>query len=104
VGRLSPQLWYPEDAGMSAAGCFVVFPRGKSGGVAEGDSATAAAVIVEGGRATATKIVQGHAGAPYLAGLLYHREGQVFEEVVRSRYWNKLSLVSASTSQLSVTL
>ena len=68
---------------MSAAGCFVVFPRGKSGRGAEGDSAIAAAVIVKGGRATATRIVWGHAGAPYSAGLLYLREGQVLEQVVR---------------------
>ena len=29
------------------------------------------------------KIVQGYAGAPYAAGLLYLREGQLLEEVVR---------------------
>ena len=68
---------------MSAAGCFVVFPRGRSGPGAEGDPATAAAVIVRDGRATATRIVHGHAGAPYAAGLLYLREGQMLEEVVR---------------------
>ena len=68
---------------MSAAGGFVVFPRGRSGHGAEGDSATAAAVIVRDGRATATRIVHGHAGAPYVAGLLYLREGQMLDEVVR---------------------
>ena len=68
---------------MSAAGCFVVFPRGRSGPGAEGDPATAAAVIVRDGRTTATRIVHGHAGAPYAAGLLYLREGQMLEEVVR---------------------
>ena len=65
---------------MSAAGCFVVFPRGRSGPGAEGDPATAAAVIVRDGRATATRIVHGRAGAPYAPGLLYLREGQVLEE------------------------
>ena len=68
---------------MSAAGCFVVFPRGRSGPGAQGDAATAAAVIVRDGRATATRIVHGHAGAPYAAGLLYLREGHMLEEVVR---------------------
>ena len=51
---------------MSAAGRFVVFPRGRSGPGDEGDAA-AAAVIVRDGRATATRIVHGHAGAPYAA-------------------------------------
>ena len=68
---------------MSAAGCFVVFPRGRFGPGTDGDPATAAAVIVQDGRATATRIVHGLAGAPYAAGLLYLREGQVLEEVVR---------------------
>ena len=83
MGRLTPPLWYPEDAGISVAGCFVVFPCGRSGPGAEGDAAAAAAVIVRDGRATATRIVHGHAGAPYAAGFLYLREGQLLEEVVR---------------------
>ena len=68
---------------MSAAGCFVVFPRGRSGPGAEGDPATAAAVIVRDGRTTATRIVHGHAGSPYAAGFLYLREGQMLQEVVQ---------------------
>ena len=80
---MSPPSWHLEGEALSAAGCFVVFPRGRSGHGAEGDSATAAAVIVRDGRATATRIVQGHAGAPYAAGLLYLREGKLLEEVVR---------------------
>ena len=40
-------------------------------------------VIVSGGRTTATKTVQGYADAPYAAGLLYLREEQLLEEVVR---------------------
>ena len=83
MGGLSPPAWHPEGDGLSSAGCFVVFPRGRSGPGAEGDAATAAAVIVRDGRATATRIVHGHAGAPYAAGLLYLREGQVLEGVVR---------------------
>ena len=42
-----------------------------------------AAVIVRDGRATATRIVHGRAGAPNAPGLLYLREGQGLEEVVR---------------------
>jgi deoxyribonuclease V len=83
LGGLSPPSWHPEGAELSAAGCFVVFPRGRSGPGAEGDAATAAAVIVRDGRVTATRIVHGHAGAPYAAGLLYLREGHMLEEVVR---------------------
>ena len=83
MGGLSPPSWHPEGAELSAAGCFVVFPRGRSGPGAEGDAATAAAVIVRDGRVTATRIVHGHAGTPYAAGLLYLREGQLLEEVVR---------------------
>ena len=83
MGELSPPSWHPEGDGLSAAGCFVVFPRGRSGPGTDGDSATAAAVIVRDGRATATRIVHGLAGARYAAGLLYLREGQVLEEVVR---------------------
>jgi len=73
LGGLRPPSWHPEGDGLSAAGCFVVFPRGRSGPGTDGDPATAAAVIVRYGRA----------GAPYAPGLLYLREGQVLEEVVR---------------------
>ena len=83
LGGLSPAPWRPGDGDISVAGCFVIFPRGRSGPGAEGDAATAAAVIVSGGRTTATKTVRGYAGAPYAAGLLYLREGQLLEEVVR---------------------
>jgi len=83
LGGLSPPSWHPEGDGLSAAGCFVVFPRGRSGPGTDGDPATAAAVIARDGRATATRIVHGLAGARYAAGLLYLREGQVLEEVVR---------------------
>ena len=82
---MSPPSWHPEGAELSAAGCFVVFPRGRSGPGAEGNDATAAAVIVQDGRVTATRIVHGHAGAPApaAAGPLYLREGHMLEEVVR---------------------
>ena len=83
MGGLSPPSWHPEGDGLSAAGCFVVFSRGRSGPGTDGDPATAAAVIVRYGRAIATRIVHGRAGAPYAPGLLYLREGQVLEEVVR---------------------
>ena len=83
MGGLSPPSWRPEGAELSAAGCFVVFPRGRSGPGAEGDAATAAAVIVRDGRVTATRIVHSHGGAPYAAGLLYLREAHMLEEVVR---------------------
>ena len=82
MGGLSLPSWHPEGAELSAAGCFVVFPRGRSGPGVEGDAATTAAVIVRDGRVTAARIVHGHAGAPYTAGLLYLREGQLLEEVV----------------------
>ena len=80
---MTPPSWHPEGDGLSAAGCFVVFPRGRFGPGTDGDPATAAAVIVRNSRATATRIVHGLAGAPYAAGHLYLREGQVLEEVVR---------------------
>ena len=83
MGGLSPPSWHPEGDGLSAAGCFVVFPRGNSGPGTDDAPATAAAVIARDGRTTATRIVHGHAGAPYAAGLLYLREGQLLEEVVR---------------------
>ena len=83
MSELSPPSWHPEGDGLSGPGCFVVFPRGRSGPGTADDPATAAVVIVRDGRATATRIVHGLAGAPYAAGLLYLREGQVLEEVVR---------------------
>ena len=83
MSELSPPSWHPEGDRLSAAGCFVVFPRGRSGPGTDDDPAPAAAVIVRDGRATATRIVHGFAGAPYAARLLYLREGQVLEEVVR---------------------
>ena len=83
LGELSPTPWRSEGRPLSAAGCFVAFARGLSGHRAEGDCATAAAAVVYEGHTTSSTVVRGHAGAPYEAGLLYLREGQVLEAAVR---------------------
>ena len=82
LGEMNPPPWRLEEEPLSAAGCFVTFPRGLAGPGSEGDYATAAAVIVQAGQATASAVVQGRAGASYEAGLLFLREGQLLEAAV----------------------
>jgi deoxyribonuclease V len=60
-------------------GCFVCFQRGASGPGVKGDRGCAAAAL-----AGATTAIVGEAGAPYEAGLLALREGELLEAAVRA--------------------
>jgi deoxyribonuclease V len=79
-----PQPWRGPAEESALGGCFVCFPRGKSGAGDAGDAAWAAAAVVQGGRVLAEASVRGAAGAPYEPGALALREGQVLEAAVRA--------------------
>jgi deoxyribonuclease V len=76
-------LWRPADSPHTVAGCFVCFPRGRTGGGAAGDPAWAAAVLLVAGEVAATEVAHGLAPAPYIPGLLALREGPLLEAAVR---------------------
>lgn len=82
LARATPTGWR-SSAESAAAGCFVCFPRGKSGAGAPGDPGWAAAALLAGGRAE-TAVVAGAAGAAYEPGLLALREGPLLEAAVRA--------------------
>jgi deoxyribonuclease V len=65
-------------------GCFVCFPRGKSGAGDTGDPGWAGAALGSRGRLVATAVAEGTAGAPYLEGLLALREGALLEAAVHA--------------------
>ncbi|MDQ7849193.1 MAG: endonuclease V [Armatimonadota bacterium] len=76
-------LWRPEETLQTAAGCFVCFPRERTGGGAAGEPGWAAAVLLVAGEVAATEVVHGQAPAPYIPGLLALREGPLLEAAVR---------------------
>jgi len=78
LAREMPTPWQPP-AAPNVAGCFLCFPRGKSGAGRRGDRGWAAAAL-----AGDAVVVEGHAGAPYEAGLLALREGPLLEAAVRA--------------------
>jgi deoxyribonuclease V len=65
-------------------GCFATWPRGVPGPGAAGDLGWAGAALLHRGRIAARAVVEGHAGAPYQAGLLALREGPLLESAVRA--------------------
>jgi deoxyribonuclease V len=78
LARAEPPPWSFAE-GAVVAGCFVCFPRGRTGRGAEGDPAWAAAST----EADAA-VVRGSAGAPYVPGLLALREGRLLEAALRA--------------------
>jgi deoxyribonuclease V len=81
LGRANPPPWRPFE-GAAVGGCFVCFPRGISGPGEPGDSAWAAAALVD--EDAVVTVHAGAAGAPYEAGLLALREGALLEAAVRA--------------------
>lgn len=79
-----PEPWLPSAPAIAVAGCFVCFPRHKSGAGDRGDRGWAAAALVRPGQAPATAVVRGEASAPYAPGLLAMREGALLEAAVRA--------------------
>ena len=72
----------PADHLLRVVGVFVTFPRGPSGPGAVGDRAWTGAALVAGGRLEGGRVVEGRAGAPYAAGLLALREGELLERAI----------------------
>jgi deoxyribonuclease V len=83
LAAAAPSPWTPRGDPL-AAGCFVCSSRHKSGVGVRGDPAWAGAALVRAGRAAATVVVEGEAGAPYEPGLLALREGPLLERAVRA--------------------
>ena len=81
--QTSPTPWCPGAGLYTVAGCFIAFPRGGTGRGAGGDPATAAVAFFCGGEVGTSVVITGAAGAPYEAGLLFLREGNLLEAVVR---------------------
>ena len=83
LGAARPPPWAPPVEAYSIGGCFVCFPRGKSGEGAKGDPGWAGAALVSSDRRLVTAQAPGEAGARYEAGLLALREGSLLEAAVR---------------------
>ncbi|MGH8824825.1 MAG: endonuclease V [Jiangellaceae bacterium] len=79
----APVAWTPPAGDLLAGGCFVCFPRGRTGPGHRGDPAWAAAVLMRGRHRVAQHVTEGVAGAPYEPGLLALRMGAVLESAVR---------------------
>jgi deoxyribonuclease V len=79
------QPWrMPESGNVRAAGVFVVFRSGGTGAGHAGDTAWAAAAVIEpNGRVDSVVVVE-KAGAPYVPGYLALREGPLCEAAVRA--------------------
>ena len=84
LGRARPVPWQPPEVELGLGGCFVCFPRGRSGPGSAGDPGWAAAVVLRGRRLTERASVSGAGGAPYEPGFLALREGPLLEAAVRA--------------------
>lgn len=83
LAQEAPVAWTPPAGDLLAGGCFVCFPRGRTGPGHTGDPAWAAAVLMRGRHHVAQHVTAGTAGAPYASGLLSLRMGALLERVVR---------------------
>ncbi len=75
----TPPLWHPAGPVQSVAGCFVCFPRGKTGAGERGDLGWAAAVVIQNQTLAAAAVACGPAPAGYMPGFLALREGPLLE-------------------------
>jgi deoxyribonuclease V len=85
LAAAEPEPWYPSPSPDSptVAGCFVCFPRGRSGPGTAGDPGWAGAAAYRRRRCVARAAITGAATAPYLPGLLALRVGSLLDAVVR---------------------
>lgn len=83
LAEQAPPVWQVPGAPVTA-GCFVCFPRGYEGAGETGDPGWAAASCFRGRRRVAEAVVTGHAGGPYLPGLLALRAGALLDAAVRA--------------------
>ena len=84
LAAITPIPWRPAGAGLSVAGCFVCFPKGKVGVDEPGDLGWAAAVLIQNLALAAVAVTHGLAPAGYAPGFLALREGPLLEAAVRS--------------------
>ena len=83
LASAEPDPWHPP-ARPTVAGCFVCFPRGRTGPGEAGDPGWAAAAAYQGRRCVGRASVAGAAAAPYRPGLLALRVGPLLDAVVRA--------------------
>jgi deoxyribonuclease V len=83
LAQEAPAGWTPPTGDFLAGGCFVCFPRGRTGPGDQGDPAWAGAVLMRGRHRVAQHVTTDIAGAPYESGLLALRMGAVLDRVVR---------------------
>jgi deoxyribonuclease V len=84
LAREVPPPLRAGDAPLAVAGCFVCFPRGKTGAGAAGDPGWAGSALIRRGRLLSRAVVSGEALAPYEPGLLALREGPLLEAAIRA--------------------
>jgi deoxyribonuclease V len=83
LGTAEPAVWHAPPW-PTVAGCFVCFPRGRSGPGVAGDPGWAGAAGYDGRRCVARATVRGAAAAPYRPGLLALRVGPLLDAAVRA--------------------
>lgn len=83
LAAMTPAPWQREGAIRSAAGCWLCFPRGKTGPGAPGDLGWAAAFLLRDGMLAGAAVAYGVSPAAYAPGLLALREGPLLETAVR---------------------
>jgi deoxyribonuclease V len=77
--------WQPDPDTLSlVAGVFVAYPRGLSGVGAAGDAAWVGIAVHDGRRMVEWQALAGEAGAPYRAGYLALRDGNLLERALRA--------------------
>lgn len=103
LAAASPEPWRPAARRpvptISAAGCFVCFPRGSEGPGVAGDAGWAAAAWVTDGRLLAVSVVRGQAPAAYEPGLLALRGGPLLEAAVRGLPGSPEVLIANATGR-----
>jgi deoxyribonuclease V len=77
LGAEDPEPWHPADP-LRVAGCFVCFP----GEGHAGDTAWAAAALLEPGQRPEIVSIEGETGGPHTPGLLALRAGPALEAAV----------------------
>ncbi|MEZ5116616.1 MAG: endonuclease V [Candidatus Nanopelagicales bacterium] len=84
LGGLTAPPWSPPDRPLLVGAAFVAFLRGQQGPGQPGDRAWVGAVLTEGTRVVAERVVEGVAGATYVPGLLALREGPMLAAAVEA--------------------
>ena len=84
---------------MLIGAVWICFPHGLTGPGAAGDTAWAAAIVMDGRRVVGRHVTAGHASAPYVPGLLALRLGPLCEDAVRRLAWRPDVLLLDATGR-----